>query len=141
MNSDKVESGLNHAIVEFYEKLSSWEHAIVREQGISLSHAHTLEALGFHGAMRMKELAEKIGVTTGTLTVQIEKLVAAQLVERIPNAQDRRSILVGLTAEGQKLFQAHSNQHQALTSELTADFSEEERAVLLGFFERMNRTF
>ncbi|MGI2260559.1 MarR family winged helix-turn-helix transcriptional regulator [Shewanella sp. GXUN23E] len=141
MNSHDTESGLNHAIVEFYEKLSSWEHAIVREQGISLSHVHTLEALGFHGAMRMKELAEKIGVTTGTLTVQVEKLVAAGLVERLPNETDRRSVRVGLTAQGQTLFQAHSDQHHALTAELTADFSEQERGVLLSFFERMNRHF
>lgn len=30
----------------------------------------------------MKELAEKLGITTGTLTVQIEKLVNANLIER-----------------------------------------------------------
>lgn len=59
-----TDNALNHVIIEFYEKLSSWEHAIVRDKGFSLSQVHTIELLGVHGAMRMKELADKIGVTT-----------------------------------------------------------------------------
>lgn len=141
MTTIQTDAALNHAIIEFYDKLSSWEHAIVRDLGISLAHIHTLETLGFHGAMRMKELAEKIGVTTGTLTVQIEKLVSTGLVKRQPHASDRRSILVTLTDEGHRLFQQHSDHHSELTRELTADFSSAECQQLLALFQRMNQHF
>lgn len=73
---------LNQMLTEFYDKMSSWEQSVVKETGYSLAQVHTIEVLGGHGALRMKELAEKLGITTGTLTVQIEKLVNANLIER-----------------------------------------------------------
>lgn len=132
---------LNHVIIEFYEKLSSWEHAIVRDKGFSLSQVHTIELLGVHGAMRMKELADKIGVTTGTLTVQIDKMVKAQWVVRSPHESDRRSILVELTDKGRTLFLEHDELHLQLTTDLTAKINSEERIVLLNLLSRMNNEF
>ncbi|MEI6859419.1 MAG: MarR family transcriptional regulator [Shewanella sp.] len=136
-----TEDQLNHVMVEFYEKLSSWEQAVVKDNGYSLPQIHTVEILGGHGAMRMKELAEKIGVTTGTLTVQIEKMVKAKLVTRMPHESDRRSILVELTDKGQALYQEHDALHLQLTGELTAEFSDAERVQLLSFMKRINAEF
>ena len=79
---------INHAIVEFFEKLSSWEHDVVREQGMTLPQMHTLEVLGIHGAMRMKELAESMGITTGTLTVLVDRLEDKAYVRRVPHDTD-----------------------------------------------------
>ena len=76
---------LNHLIIEFYEKLSSWEHAIVRGHELTLAQMHIIEILGLHQALRMKELAEKMGVTTGSLTVVVDKLVQKEIVRRIPH--------------------------------------------------------
>ena len=136
-----TDQALNHVIIEFYEKLLSWEHAIVRDKGFSLSQVHTIELLGVHGAMRMKELADKIGVTTGTLTVQIDKMVESQWVVRRPHETDRRSILVELTEKGQALFLEHDALHLQLTTDLTAKVSAEERSVLLSLLTRMNQEF
>ncbi|QSA20206.1 MarR family transcriptional regulator, partial [Vibrio furnissii] len=88
---------LNNLITEFYDKMSSWELSVVKETGYSLAQIHTLEVLGSHGAMRMKELANRLSITTGTLTVQVEKLVQAGLIERQSLEGDRRSIVVDLT--------------------------------------------
>lgn len=136
-----TEDQLNHVMVEFYEKLSSWEQAVVKDNGYSLPQIHTVEILGGHGPMRMKELAEKIGVTTGTLTVQIDKMVNAVLVTRMPHESDRRSILVALTEQGQALYREHDALHLQLTRELTAEFSGAERVQLLSFMKRINAEF
>lgn len=140
-SAHSTDQALNHVIIEFYEKLSSWEHAIVRDKGFSLSQVHTIELLGVHGAMRMKELADKIGVTTGTLTVQIDKMVEALWVVRRPHESDRRSILVELTDKGQALFLEHDALHLQLTTDLTAKMNSEERIVLLNLLSRMNSEF
>ncbi|GIU33108.1 MarR family transcriptional regulator [Shewanella schlegeliana] len=137
----KQDENLNHAMIEFYEKLSSWEMAVVKDKGFSLPQVHTVEILGLNGPMRMKELAQKIGITTGTLTVQVDKMVDAGLVIRIPHANDRRSILVELTDSGRSMFEEHDKLHMQLTQDLTAKFDEQERAQLLDFFERINREF
>ncbi|QYJ99893.1 MarR family winged helix-turn-helix transcriptional regulator [Shewanella psychrotolerans] len=132
---------LSHEIVEFYEKLSSWEHSVVKNAGYSLPQVHAVEILGANGAMRMKELAEKIGITTGTLTVQIDKMEKAGLVTRKAHVSDRRAILVDLTDKGVAVYKEHDQLHHTLTTQITAKFSDDERQQLLTFFERINQEF
>ncbi len=132
---------LNRLLTEFYDKMSSWEQSVVKETGYSLAQIHTIEVLGSHGAMRMKELAEKLGITTGTLTVQIDKLVRAELIERMPSENDRRAIVVGLTAQGLNLHRQHNQLHLELVNELTQELSSEQPAQLIGCLEKMIRAF
>ena len=117
---------LSDLIIEFYEKLSSWEQAVVRDCAITLPQMHTLEILGQQSPLRMKELAAKMGVTTGTLTVGIDRLEKQGLVTRIPHETDRRSILVALTETGQELYREHHAHHLHLTQEMEAALTAEE---------------
>jgi DNA-binding MarR family transcriptional regulator len=132
---------LNNLIIEFYDKLSSWEQSVVKDTGYSLAQVHTVEVLGSHGAMRMKELADRLGITTGTLTVQVDKLVKFGLIERYPHNEDRRSILVGLTTQGEELYQHHNDMHIQLTKDITRNLDEASSQVLVKCFEKMNREF
>ncbi|PRQ61958.1 MarR family winged helix-turn-helix transcriptional regulator [Vibrio sp. V01_P9A10T6] len=132
---------LNQQLTEFYDKMSSWEQSVVRETGYSLAQIHTIEVLGIHGALRMKELAQKLGITTGTLTVQIEKLVNAKLIERGAHPDDRRSIVVTLTAEGQKIHRQHNQLHVELVKDLTRHLDANEETVLLNSLLKMNQEF
>ncbi|STY92100.1 Multiple antibiotic resistance protein marR [Vibrio anguillarum] len=132
---------LNQQLTEFYDKMSSWEQSVVRETGYSLAQIHTIEVLGIHGPMRMKELAQKLGITTGTLTVQIEKLVNAKLIERGAHPDDRRSIVVTLTAEGQKIHRQHNQLHVELVKDLTRYLDANEETVLLNSLLKMNQEF
>lgn len=132
---------LNHSIIEFYDKLSSWEHSVVKEQSFSLAQTHTIEVLGCHGAMRMKELANRLGITTGTLTVQIDKLVNGGFIARRPHHSDRRSILVELTESGQKTYSEHDALHLALTQDISAQLTDNERATLLTCLTKINAAF
>jgi DNA-binding MarR family transcriptional regulator len=121
---------INHAIVEFFEKLSSWEHDVVREKGMTLPQMHTLEVLGIHGAMRMKEL-----------TVLVDRLEDKDCVRRVPHDTDRRSINVELTDQGRALFEEHDRLHLRLTEELTAACPPEDREALLRCLTSMNAQF
>ncbi|CAM3058850.1 MULTISPECIES: MarR family winged helix-turn-helix transcriptional regulator [Vibrio] len=132
---------LNNLITEFYDKMSSWEMSVVKETGYSLAQIHTLEVLGSHGAMRMKELANRLSITTGTLTVQVEKLVQAGLIERQSIEGDRRSIQVTLTEEGKEVFQQHNALHMSLTEELTRRFSAEQQKNLAQMLTLINQEF
>jgi DNA-binding MarR family transcriptional regulator len=132
---------INHAVVEFFEKLSSWEHDVVREKGITLPQMHTLEVLGIHGPMRMKELAERMGVTTGTLTVLVDRLEAKEYVRRRAHDTDRRSIIVEMADKGRELFEEHDRLHLGLTEELLAACPKEDREALLRCLTAMNKRF
>jgi DNA-binding MarR family transcriptional regulator len=136
-HDDRIEE-LTQQLVEFYERFSSWEQGVVKETGITLPQMHTLEVLGPAGQLRMKELADKMGITTGALTVLVDRLVRGGLVARKPNENDRRSIMVHLTEEGEKLFQEHHELHNQLTHELVSSLDPEDAEVLLRILKKIN---
>ena len=113
-------------IVEFYEKLSSWEHEVVRGSDLTPNQMHTIEIIGYEKSLRMKELADRLGVTTGTLTVTVDRLEKKDLIERQPHETDRRSYRVVLTPEGKKQFKKHHEFHVKLTEELVSVLSPDE---------------
>ncbi|MFA7348245.1 MAG: MarR family transcriptional regulator [Desulfurivibrionaceae bacterium] len=123
---------ISHQLVELYEKLSSWEQDVVKSSGLSPAQMHTTEIVGHEppdAPLRMKELAKKMGVTTGTLTVMIDRLEQQGVLKRTPHETDRRSYLIALTEKGQNLFTEHHQYHLRLTEEITATLSPEEQAL------------
>jgi DNA-binding MarR family transcriptional regulator len=130
---------LSDLLIEFYEKLSSWEQAVVRDTPITLPQMHTLEILGQQPLLRMKELAAKMGVTTGTLTVGIDRLEKQGLATRIPHESDRRSILVALTEAGRELYLEHHAHHLHLTREIQAALTPEETEQLASILTKLAR--
>lgn len=132
---------LNNLLTEFYDKMSSWEQSVVKETGYSLPQIHTLEVLGSHGSLRMKDLAEKLGITTGTLTVQVDKLVKAGLLQRCHPEEDRRSIHVDLTAQGRDVFSQHNELHHALTKELLKNLDEDTQRHFARTLTQINQEF
>ncbi|GAB2640069.1 MarR family winged helix-turn-helix transcriptional regulator [Vibrio panuliri] len=132
---------LNQLLTEFYDKMSSWELSVVKETGYSLAQVHTIEVLGNHGQMRMKELADKLSITTGTLTVQVDKLVTAGLIERLPHPEDRRSIVVGLTSQGLTIHQHHNQLHLDLVKDLTRNLDDSHVKQFVSILSKVNTEF
>lgn len=117
---------LSDLIIEFYEKLSSWEVSVVTESGLTLPQMHTIEILGGNNLIKMKDLATKMGITTGTLTMMIDNLEKRGLVERVPNPNDRRSYVIRLTDAGFEHYAQHSAFHLNLVRDCTAEFTPED---------------
>lgn len=132
---------LSENIVEFYDKLSSWENETVRDSGITLQQAHTLEVIGSNKEIRMKEITQRLGIATGTLTVMIDRLTKLDLVRRVVNASDKRSYYIELTNKGQTLYKEHSNHHDMLVTELAHDLSDTERETLNNLLEKILERF
>lgn len=129
---------LSQKIIEFYDKISSWEQEVVRESGLTPTQMHAIEVIGYAGELRMKELAEQMGLTTGTITVMVDGLEKHEAVERKRHAEDRRSVLVTLTAKGQKLFAEHHQLHMKLTQDLSSSLSIQEVGSLSAILTKMN---
>ena len=132
---------LSQIIIELYDKISSWEHAVVKKSGLSPAQMHAVEIVGHHERLRMKELAEKMGITTGTLTVMVDRLEKNGLVTRQPHSTDRRSFVIVLTDLGREHFQEHHQMHYLLTEELTSSFNDNEIDILKGYLERLVQQF
>ncbi len=132
---------LSKTIIEFYEKLSTWEEGVVKDSGLTTAQNHTIEIVGHEGAIKMKQLADKLGVTTGTLTVSVDRLEQKELLRRVPHESDRRSFLIELTEKGQKVFKMHHNHHISLTREMMTDFSEEDQEQFFHYVKKVMENF
>ena len=128
---------LSHQLLEFYDKINSWEHSVVKGSGLSPAQMHTIEVIGHQQDMRMKELAERLGITTGTLTVAVDKLEKKGLVERKPHHSDRRSWLVVLTPKGQAAFAQHDRFHNDFTKDISEGLSNTEITMFSSLLSKL----
>lgn len=129
---------LTNQIIEFYDRISSWEQSVVRDSGFTPAQMHAIEVIGHTGQLKMKELAKQMGLTTGTITLMVDKLEKCGAAQRKPHKNDRRSILVSLTEKGKILFEEHHKLHMKLTSDLCADLTESESELLATLLTKMN---
>lgn len=75
-------------------------------QALGLDHSGLL-CLGHllnDGAMTPSGIAEQLGLTSASVTALLDRLSAAGLIRRRPHPDDRRSVLVSLTAAGTRLI-------------------------------------
>jgi DNA-binding MarR family transcriptional regulator len=132
-----ISSTLSEQLIELYDKLSSWELSVVKDSGLSPAQMHAIEVIGHKKELRMRELAERLGITTGTLTVGIDKLEEKGLVARKPHEHDRRSWLIILTEQGREMFEQHHRFHQEFTREISSGLSNEEIETLCNLLGKL----
>jgi DNA-binding MarR family transcriptional regulator len=88
--------------------------------------------------LRMKELAAILGVVPRAVTPQIDVLEQAGLVSRRIPPDDRRSIFLDLTAEGESVRDALLQQRRLAAGDLFAPLAAQQRAAMLDALESMN---
>ncbi|MFI9274434.1 MarR family winged helix-turn-helix transcriptional regulator [Kitasatospora sp. NPDC052896] len=77
---------------------------------LSLTHARALRVLAEDGPLSVGRLAERTETTGAATTQLVNGLVAAGYVTRERPAQDKRSVLVALTARGRQRHEERSGE-------------------------------
>lgn len=129
---------LSSTIIEFYEKLFSWETAVAKNSGLTPQQNHTIELVGNEGPVRMKVLAEKLSVTMGTLTVMINRLEKTGYVSRKKDPDDGRGFLITLTEKGEQIHHEHHDYHLKLVEDILHQLSTREASDLLDILRKIN---
>ncbi len=129
---------LTSELFTFFNSFESWENSVIKASDLTVAEAHAIEALGQYGSLNMKKLAEKLGVTTGTTTVTVDRLEKKQYAVREAVKEDRRMYLIRLTEKGQKAYQEHHDYHHSLTEQMLSALSEEEGAQFLAILKKIN---
>lgn len=78
-----------------------------------------------------------LGTDTAGITKLADRLEAKHLIERHPNPQDRRSVLITLTPDGQALAPRLAPVFGRVTRQLFIGFSPSEVSALTTMLERM----
>ena len=87
-----------------YQAFSAYSEAHVRQFDLTPAQFDVIATLGNTNGLCMGELGEKTLITKGTLTGVIDRLIQKQLVCRETLPENRRSVIVQLTPEGQQVF-------------------------------------
>ncbi len=93
----------------------------------------TLRRAGPKGGLTPGQLLQSVMLSSGGMTSRLDKLEAAELVERQPDPTDRRGVLVALTARGRRVIDAATATRFAEAAASLPPLEEAERAALEGY--------
>lgn len=91
----------SEAVRNFYERNMS--RSPRRE--LTISQLRVMSCIFFHdsGVMRIKDIAEELGITAGGISQSVDVLVNAGLLSRCKDEHDRRAVAVRLSEYGEKV--------------------------------------
>ncbi|WP_235921193.1 MarR family winged helix-turn-helix transcriptional regulator [Lentzea tibetensis] len=101
------------------------------EDTITLPQFRLLVVLEGRGSMKLTALADHLGVNPSTATRMVDRLVAADMVERQPNPESRREVVIELTAEGLRVVRGVFRRRRAEISRIVARMPESKRRGLV----------
>lgn len=119
------------AIARVYNDVFSKIEKNIQSFNLNISEFGVLEMLYHNGKQPVQKLAEKILVTSGTITYVINKLESKELVIREKSKDDKRIYYVNLTEKGHELISSIFPKHKEFIDELFDGVDEETKAELL----------
>ncbi len=104
--------------------------------GVNATDMQCLNILDYEGPVPAGRLAELTGLTTGAITVAIDRLEKAGYVQRVRDPHDRRRVVIQqIPHDGFDVFGAIDQAWQ----ELCSHYSDQELAVILTFIDAMHQ--
>jgi DNA-binding MarR family transcriptional regulator len=91
---------------------------------------------GDHGVSQ-RRLADELGLTPGTVSVRIDRLVEQGLAVRSPDPESQRNALVALTARGRALFDRVAPAHLDNEQRLLAGLDDDEQQLLADLLRKL----
>jgi DNA-binding MarR family transcriptional regulator len=111
----------------FFACHSRHAHDPANGEMVSEVQAQILDHLDEVTPWSLSDLAHHRGVTPGTMSLHIDRLVKRGFVTRTPHATDKRRVLLRLTPAGARVSDAHSVLDPALVSEMLAQLAPDQR--------------
>ena len=134
---------INELLVEIFHRILAIENEGLRQQGVSLSmsEVHVLEAISLVEEPSMTNIAQKIGITVGSLTTAINTLYQKKYVTRKYDPSDRRKVLIALEPIALEALQKHDDFHQKMIDAIFEDLHVAEDEVLIQSLKKVSSYF
>lgn len=97
----------------------------------------TLYRSGAPYALNPQKLVEALLLSSGAMTNRLDRLEKAGLLARSPNPEDRRSVIVALTAEGLRTIKLVLNDYLVELNQLLAPLSAADRRQMATLLKRL----
>ncbi|WP_156751393.1 MarR family winged helix-turn-helix transcriptional regulator [Mycobacterium sp. 1245111.1] len=135
-------AGLHEAVIsslrQFIAGSILYNQQIADRVGLRLTDMQCINALELIGPSTPGELARFTGLTTGGVTVMLDRLEKGGYLKREPNPRDRRSVLVHLNPAKVKKMQAFYGEINERMGALLDATPERELRSFLTLLSKMN---
>ncbi|WP_084065317.1 MarR family winged helix-turn-helix transcriptional regulator [Paenibacillus stellifer] len=111
----------------------------MKSHGLSSAEFMVLEVLYHRTRIPLQQIGEKILVTSGSITYNIDKLEKKGLLKRVPCSEDRRVTYAEITGEGRALFDEIFPKHVATLHEMMDGLDTAEKEQAIGMLKRLGK--
>lgn len=137
-------SNLNEMLVNLFNHVMDVEsQAVITEEfkDITNNDMHIIEAVGIAEPRNMSDIAKRLGVTVGTLTVNMNGLEKKNYIVRERSEKDKRVVYITLTERGKKAFFHHRDFHKNMIKSVVAGLDDDEKRLLYRCLVKLDRFF
>ena len=115
------------------------EHAVkhIRSLDLGFSDFAVLELLLHKGPTPVNAIGERVRLTSGSISVAVDRLETKGLVERRNDPGDRRARVVHLTESGDRLIRCAFADHEAAMDRACSGLNAEERAQAVTLLKKL----
>ena len=110
---------------------------IFKRCGLSMGQFAVLEALCHKGDMTIGQVQEKILSTSGTIPVIVKNLEKQGLLNRLPDACDKRKCILHITERGSALIHQIFPENKSVIVDSMQKLSADEKKELLRLLKKM----
>jgi MarR family transcriptional regulator, organic hydroperoxide resistance regulator len=137
-NRAQLRETLVRSIRQFIAGSILYNQQVADRVGLRLTDMQCINVLDLMGPSTPGELARSTGLTTGGVTVMLDRLEKSGYVKREPNPRDRRSVLVRLNPAKLRKVNAFYGEINERMADLLDDTPESELRSVIDLFAKMN---
>lgn len=138
---DTASLGVVIRVMSLYRDFQRQATQALEQVDLELFEYDVLSALRRQGkpfSLPATGLARETGLSSGAMTNRVDKLEARGFVQRRPDKDDRRGVVVSLTARGRRKIDAAIQLRLDAADESLAGISATERAQLAGLLRKVS---
>jgi DNA-binding MarR family transcriptional regulator len=128
-------------LVRVFGRFNERVSRMAKSHGLSLSHLESLLCLTQEEGISQQDLAERLLFTKGNICVIVQKLEAAQLIERRSDPDDQRYHRLYLTPGGREKVREFMPGHLVETGRILKNLTMAEQKTLHELLCRIDDTF
>jgi DNA-binding MarR family transcriptional regulator len=109
--------------------------------GLSIIEIDTIIVIGRNGTKNMSQIAKMLGVSSGTPTVTIDRLISKGYVIRKRDMQDRRQVFIQLSHKGDEVFENIISLKQKVSEKIFGILTDTEKKSCISVLTKLNNNF
>jgi len=119
-------------------QISRSEDRVVGKSGITTEQYTVLLAMEcLHEPVRISDIAQRLIRSTNSISMIVDRMVKAGLVDRVRDSRDRREVRVVMTTEGEQAFKRANPAVTQLITDIWSSLPRDDRRTLVRLLETL----